>query len=257
MSNINVSDCPICGTPVEFGELRTVCPSCQIVFHQECWLENKGCSTYGCSQVNVLNPPIIIPPDIGVRNQDDGVVDYNPPQIHPTLQKIKFVFCCYWISALLCEVLAFFVGVAGVEPTMLIFYSLIFSIPWTIFGCMLFYRLWNVTDQNVGEKTRPFAATAAFFIPFYYIYWFPAGLYKLADKINQTLTVRGNAPLANPILGGWAGGLWIIKSFITRIPSTEGQLCAGFLEVMGIILFVVYYLSCIKGAEQILNNNSR
>ncbi|MDR0609965.1 MAG: DUF805 domain-containing protein [Planctomycetaceae bacterium] len=408
-NNTNVSDCPICGTPVEFGESRTVCPSCQIVFHQECWLENKGCATYGCPQVNILNSPIIIDvlPDsnagiygtqtnqdqvgigfwniitkkyavsegrarrkefwwfslcyfatcfamlffagilagilqeilalvddeaveigftiaggfvtiftlvimvpyinVGIRRMHDighsgwillinfiwligpiiflilcardsekgankygpnPKIDYNPPQTHTTLQKIKFAFHGWWISLLLLEFLSFFntIATAGTtdEPDgLLSLICLIIFITYVIFGCMLFYHLWNTTDINVRENIGSGFATAAFFIPFYNIYWFPAGFYKLADKINQTLALQGIVPLVNSTLGGWAGGILIIKSIIDLLISgilgrdLMCEILSEFLSIISIILLIIYYLSCIKGAEQILNNNSR
>ncbi|MDR1054200.1 MAG: DUF805 domain-containing protein [Planctomycetaceae bacterium] len=41
MNKNNVSDCPICGNPVESDKPCKVCPSCKLVFHQKCWLENN------------------------------------------------------------------------------------------------------------------------------------------------------------------------------------------------------------------------
>ncbi|MGH7215484.1 MAG: hypothetical protein ACREIT_12030, partial [Tepidisphaeraceae bacterium] len=35
-------------------EARHACPSCGLTFHEDCWHENRGCSAYGCSQVNAL-----------------------------------------------------------------------------------------------------------------------------------------------------------------------------------------------------------
>ena len=63
--------CPVCGTPVESGDDKIVCPSCKVTFHQECWQDNKGCSTYGCKQVNILNPPMKL--DIPGASHSSGV----------------------------------------------------------------------------------------------------------------------------------------------------------------------------------------
>ena len=60
MADANKADagtvCGICQWPVSPGEHPHTCPSCQTPAHMECWLENKGCSTYGCEQVNALVP---------------------------------------------------------------------------------------------------------------------------------------------------------------------------------------------------------
>jgi len=48
--------CSICHSAVVAGETTTVCPSCALTFHAECWQENQGCSAYGCPQVGALAP---------------------------------------------------------------------------------------------------------------------------------------------------------------------------------------------------------
>jgi hypothetical protein len=48
--------CSICQHPVELAEGRTQCPHCGLPFHADCWEENRGCSAYGCPQVNALSP---------------------------------------------------------------------------------------------------------------------------------------------------------------------------------------------------------
>lgn len=49
--------CGICQWEIESDDDPHVCPSCGLHFHTECWRENKGCSSYGCDQVNVLARP--------------------------------------------------------------------------------------------------------------------------------------------------------------------------------------------------------
>lgn len=48
--------CGICQWPIDPREQTQTCVDCKTFSHQECWLENRGCSTYGCSQVNALAP---------------------------------------------------------------------------------------------------------------------------------------------------------------------------------------------------------
>ncbi|HEX5245309.1 MAG TPA: FHA domain-containing protein [Tepidisphaeraceae bacterium] len=45
--------CAICQSPMTQGEATHVCPSCGLVFHEECWKENRGCAAYGCAQVGI------------------------------------------------------------------------------------------------------------------------------------------------------------------------------------------------------------
>lgn len=56
MSNTSTSAvtkpvCAICQWAVEGEEAVTRCPSCNAVYHQVCWDENRGCAQYGCDQV--------------------------------------------------------------------------------------------------------------------------------------------------------------------------------------------------------------
>lgn len=42
-------NCPYCQTPMKPGARRSVCSSCGIPHHTECWGENGGCTTFGCT----------------------------------------------------------------------------------------------------------------------------------------------------------------------------------------------------------------
>jgi hypothetical protein len=46
--------CSICQSPLHPTEARHSCPDCGLTFHADCWTENRGCSAYGCPQVNAL-----------------------------------------------------------------------------------------------------------------------------------------------------------------------------------------------------------
>lgn len=43
--------CLICRSPIRPEEQSKTCVACLNVFHQECWDENGGCGTPGCSQL--------------------------------------------------------------------------------------------------------------------------------------------------------------------------------------------------------------
>jgi uncharacterized Zn finger protein (UPF0148 family) len=42
--------CPYCKTEIRNEDEVTVCPACGIPHHQACWIENKGCTTFGCNE---------------------------------------------------------------------------------------------------------------------------------------------------------------------------------------------------------------
>lgn len=50
MENYIGKTCPYCKTEIKEGEEIKVCPACGIPHHSGCWEENKGCTTFGCSE---------------------------------------------------------------------------------------------------------------------------------------------------------------------------------------------------------------
>ncbi len=40
--------CPYCQMPIKPNEEIAICPECRMPHHQECWEENKGCTSLGC-----------------------------------------------------------------------------------------------------------------------------------------------------------------------------------------------------------------
>lgn len=40
--------CPYCLWPITEGETTETCVHCAARYHHECWVENKGCGTFGC-----------------------------------------------------------------------------------------------------------------------------------------------------------------------------------------------------------------
>lgn len=51
----SLQDCSICQGRIETTDPRSVCSECGLTFHSDCWVENRGCSAYGCSQVGALD----------------------------------------------------------------------------------------------------------------------------------------------------------------------------------------------------------
>lgn len=50
MENYIGKICPFCKTEIKEGDSVKVCPACNIPHHEGCWTENKGCTTFGCSE---------------------------------------------------------------------------------------------------------------------------------------------------------------------------------------------------------------
>ena len=41
-------NCPYCGSAIEAGQSKVVCPGCGIAHHAECWESYESCSVRGC-----------------------------------------------------------------------------------------------------------------------------------------------------------------------------------------------------------------
>lgn len=52
MENYIGKICPFCKTKIQEGDSVKVCPACNIPHHEDCWEENKGCTTFGCSELH-------------------------------------------------------------------------------------------------------------------------------------------------------------------------------------------------------------
>lgn len=49
---LRAATCPICGCKFEDTDEVRVCPDCKTPHHDECWEDNRGCSTYGCKSAS-------------------------------------------------------------------------------------------------------------------------------------------------------------------------------------------------------------
>lgn len=55
--DISTDECSFCGTEIESGQETYICPACHLRYHKECWTENEGCATYGCTgEINENEP---------------------------------------------------------------------------------------------------------------------------------------------------------------------------------------------------------
>ena len=45
--------CPFCKSKILESESEKSCPACGIPHHESCWDENKGCTTFGCSEQHI------------------------------------------------------------------------------------------------------------------------------------------------------------------------------------------------------------
>lgn len=50
MENYVGKKCPFCKAEITEADQVMVCPACGSVHHLNCWNENKGCTTFGCSE---------------------------------------------------------------------------------------------------------------------------------------------------------------------------------------------------------------
>ena len=62
MENYVGKICPFCKTEITETDAVKVCPACGIPHHEGCWNENRGCTTFGCSEQYYEGKPVAAEP---------------------------------------------------------------------------------------------------------------------------------------------------------------------------------------------------
>ena len=81
--------CPYCKTPFKDGDDIVICSVCEMPHHKDCWVDNQGCTTFGCSGT------IKSPSDV-VSNEMDFEIDLYDEQDTPDNQPAReneYLFC--------------------------------------------------------------------------------------------------------------------------------------------------------------------
>jgi TM2 domain-containing membrane protein YozV len=55
-----VEVCPYCRTPISAEETATVCEGCGTSHHSDCYVENGGCTIFGCSRAPAEEPKLTV-----------------------------------------------------------------------------------------------------------------------------------------------------------------------------------------------------
>lgn len=77
--------CPYCKTEFKEGDDIVVCSVCEMPHHKECWMENKACTTFGCSGTI-----------LGLKQYSDGIENgsFCPKCGIPCSESQKFCASC-------------------------------------------------------------------------------------------------------------------------------------------------------------------
>jgi len=104
--------CGACQSPISLLEETFKCPECGVTFHAECWVENRGCSSYGCKQVGILDPHRD-EPKVSAAPAVAGTLAEAPqePTVPPAAIEWDYLFLPFALLAALLGVLSF-----GVPP---------------------------------------------------------------------------------------------------------------------------------------------
>ena len=69
MNDLYGKICPYCKTRLQQGDDIIVCSECNMPHHKECWIENEGCTTFGCSGT-IDNPKADDEEDLELTHDD-------------------------------------------------------------------------------------------------------------------------------------------------------------------------------------------
>ena len=67
--------CPFCKTEFRDGDDIVVCSICDMPHHKECWIENKGCTTFGC-QGTIKSPDFSQPAENSPASGDRIEIEF-------------------------------------------------------------------------------------------------------------------------------------------------------------------------------------
>ena len=70
--------CPYCKKVIEAPDIPE-CPACTTPHHLECWVENRGCAVYGCSEVPEDEPKLAVPSGASASSTRGGTVASQGP----------------------------------------------------------------------------------------------------------------------------------------------------------------------------------
>jgi hypothetical protein len=79
-ANYTGKTCPFCQFVIKPGDSVVACPHCEIPHHADCWMENAGCTTFGCAGANSVAPAGAVSSQMGVRPLGPGgaAIPYRP-----------------------------------------------------------------------------------------------------------------------------------------------------------------------------------
>src|SRR5215212_1317663 len=106
-SQMVLRECGICQSSIFPDESTTICPSCGLTFHAECWKENLGCAAYGCEQVDALKPKENLPATQEV---------FQPP-IEQSIERLPWNFVLLGASAIALAVSMITYGIPSLLTT--------------------------------------------------------------------------------------------------------------------------------------------
>lgn len=97
--------CPYCKSKIDIADGFVICSECLMPHHKQCWIENNGCTTFGCD--GTVDSPKPVDDVINLDYEDFiGLQDteynsfQNKSQINAELPKwnwMAFVFAEYWL----------------------------------------------------------------------------------------------------------------------------------------------------------------
>ena len=77
MNQFSGKICPYCKTEFVDDDDIVVCSECNMPHHKECWIENQGCTTFGCSGT-IQNSDSVQEPDSQANKVPESDIEMNP-----------------------------------------------------------------------------------------------------------------------------------------------------------------------------------
>lgn len=168
------NNCPFCKSSIKEDDKKIDCIKCGIPHHEECWNENGGCSTFGCSDQGGLNSQSNI--NFDITPSSNSVVQLNQTVTRKCpfcredilADAIKCKHCGEWLNNK--ETLFESHGpitqqFSNAQP---IWHLIILSIlTFNIYEIYWFYRNWKQLKEYKSFDISPGWRTVGLFVPIY------------------------------------------------------------------------------------------
>ena len=198
--------CPYCRTEIASTDRVKVCPTCETPHHEDCWIENKGCTVYGCTMA---------PPD----EEKISITELNIPN---KLSKPVYHDNQTPSSTAISAPIFLYVPIGR-----LIFMSIL---SWGLYEAYWIYKNWSYLNERDKLGIRPFWRG---FFPIFFCH----GIFKAINTDRQLNAIEHASFSAGGLATGWVI-VTILCMMLEKSKDPGVEIIASLLALLTFLFFI-------------------